>query len=86
MDDLANYEKAQAEREAASALYEYAGVALELTGIRARLAEIKSQHEPLAGLLSLPISERDRMYAAAFFVVVGRMPENVWQVDDMKGA
>ena len=42
--------------------------------IHERLAEIKSQHEPMNSLLDAAMSERDRLYAAAFYVVVGRMP------------
>jgi hypothetical protein len=74
MDDFGNYMKAQAEQRAAYERYNYAGAALENAQIKERLAEIKSQHEPLAGLLAQPLSERDRLYAAAFYVVVGRMP------------
>ena len=74
MDDFGNYMKAQAEKRAAYERYNYAGAALENAQIKERLAEIKSQHEPLAGLLAQPLGERDRLYAAAFYVVVGRMP------------
>lgn len=76
MDDFGNYMKAQAEKRAAYERYNYAGAALETAQIKERLAEIKSQHEPLNGLLAAPMSERDRLYAAAFYVVVGRMPNN----------
>lgn len=68
------YEKAQAERETAYQRYAYAAVALENARVHERLAEIKSQAEPLNGLLGRAMSERDRLYAAAFYVVVGRMP------------
>ena len=74
MDDFRNYLKTQAEKQAAYERYNYAGVALENAQIKERLAEIKSQHEPIAGLLTQPLSERDRLYAVAFYVVVGRMP------------
>lgn len=65
---------AKAEKERAYERYNYASSALDNAKIRERLAEIKSQHEPLASLLSEQRSERDRLYAAAFYVVVGRMP------------
>ncbi len=78
MSDLSNYFRAQAETKAARAVHNYAGVNLRLKQIEERLAEIKSQHEPLHELLNLPgadMSGRDRLYAAAFYVVIGRMPE-----------
>jgi hypothetical protein len=75
-NNFQNYITAQAEKRAAYERYNYAGVALENAQIKERLAEIKSQHEPLAGLLAQPSSERDRLYAAAFYVVVGRMPNS----------
>lgn len=74
MSDLQNYFKARAEKESAYNLYSYASANLNLSQIKERLAEIKSQHEPLAGLLEKPMSERGRLYAAAFYVVVGRFP------------
>jgi hypothetical protein len=74
MGDFGNYMKAQAEKRAAYERYNYAVAALENAQIKERLAEIKSQQEPLAGLLSQPLSERDRLYASAFYVVVGHMP------------
>lgn len=67
-----HYMQAQAETRAARHQHDYAGAALELAQIRERLAEIASQHEPLAALLAAPMGERDRLYAAAFYVVVGR--------------
>jgi hypothetical protein len=70
------YTLAQAERKVAYERYNYAGAALENAQVRERLAEIRSQHEPLASLLERPMSERDRLYAAAFYVVVGRMPKD----------
>jgi len=76
MDDFGNYMKAQAERRAAYERYNYAAEALKNAQIKERLAEIKSQNEPLAGLLSQPLSERDRLYTAAYYVVVGRMPNS----------
>ena len=74
MSDFTNYQKAQADTRAASAEYDRAATALDLAKIKQRLAEIKSQHEPLAVLQDQAMTERDRLYAAAFYVVVGRMP------------
>lgn len=56
--------------------YNYAGAALELARIKERLAEIRSQHEPLASMNPEGNSlARKKQYAAAFYVVFGRMPE-----------
>ena len=77
MSKLLSYFCKTAKREAASRDYSRASVALELAYIRERLAEIKSQHDPLASLLEATLSERDRLYAAAFYVVVGRFPEGI---------
>lgn len=75
MNDFESFLLKKAETRAAVERCNYDTVALANTRIRERLAEIKSQHEPLAGLLQQPMSERERMYAAAFYVVVGRLPE-----------
>jgi hypothetical protein len=75
LSDLLKYFLATAERREARERYNYASAALENAKIKERLAEIKSQHEPLAGLINKPLSERDRLYAAAFYVVVGRLPD-----------
>jgi hypothetical protein len=74
-NDFSGYMLAQAERKAAYERYNHAASALELASIKERLAEIKSQHEPLASLIDKKLSERDRLYAAAYLVVVGRLPE-----------
>ena len=74
MSNFQNYLLQQERKNAAYQRYNYASVALENAQIKERLAEIKSQHEPLASLLEKPLSERDRLYAAAFYVVVGRKP------------
>jgi hypothetical protein len=75
MSDLNMYFLATARKDAAYNLYNYSGSHLENAQIKERLAEIKSQHEPLASLENEKMSERKRLYAAAFYVVVGRMPE-----------
>lgn len=64
----------KSDKETAYARYNHASVALENAQIKERLAEIKSQHEPLSSLAEQPLSERDRLYAAAYYVVVGRLP------------
>jgi hypothetical protein len=74
MHDFINYMKAQAERREAYEKYSYAGQLLENRGIKERLAEVKSQAEPFNTLINASMDERDRLYAAAFYVAVGRMP------------
>ena len=71
-DAFGNYMQAQAERREAYERFCRAEVELVNAQIRERLAEIKSQYEPLAGLLTRPMSERDRLYSAAYYVVTGR--------------
>lgn len=66
----------RAREQAAQARYDHASAALDNARIRARLAEIREQHEPLQGLLESKMTPRDRLYAAAFYVVVGRMPDD----------
>ena len=74
------YLLATAEKERAYANYCHAGAALELAKIKERLAEVQSQHEPLHSLSTRTapqghtLTERERLYAAAFYVVIGRMP------------
>ena len=74
MSDFDRYMTAKAEKRAAYERYNYASVALENAQVKERLAEMASQHEPLAALRDAAMSERDRLYAAAHYVVVGRMP------------
>lgn len=74
MSDFLHYMNAQEKTRTAYERYNYAGTALENARIHERLAEIKSQHEPLASLLNEKLSGRERLYAAAFYVVFGRMP------------
>ena len=72
----AQYQVARAEKRAAYERYNYAGVALELAQIKERFAEIKSQYEPLEKIANADIDERKKLYAVAFYVVLGRFPEN----------
>ncbi len=77
MSDFLSFQMKQAERREAMANYNYAAEKLRGAQINERLAELKSQHEPLAGLITAKLSERDRLHAAAFYVVVGRLPDAV---------
>ena len=74
MSDLSNYRYAQAEREAAYQRLNYATEALENARVRERLAEIKSQHDPINNMIHSMLSAREMLYASAFYVVTGRMP------------
>ena len=51
MSDFGNYMTAQEKKRTAYAEYNYASKKLELAGIKERLAEIRSQHEPMAKLI-----------------------------------
>lgn len=73
------YTKAQADKKAAYELYNYAGQKLENAQIRERLAEIKSQYEPINSLLDGGGTMRDMLYAIAHYVVVGRLPNKPMQ-------
>jgi len=84
MIKFAKYQTARAEARAAYERYNYAGAALELARIKERLAEMASQHEPLAALRDVAMSERDKLYAAAHYAVVGRMPDT--QVELREGS
>ena len=75
MSAFQQYMLYQAKARAAKNLSNYAGVALDNARVMERLAEIDSQHEPIASLLEEKMSERERLYAIAFYVAVGRMPE-----------
>ena len=82
MSDFLNYMKAQAEKREAFAELNAAHARFELAQIRDRLAEIRSQHAPLAKLMDAKMSERERLCAAAFYVVVGRLPDTVTAPQD----
>ena len=77
MSDFLQYMKAQAESRAAVAEYGSAARQLTLARIYERLAEVKSQHEPLNGLIDKPLGARERLYAAAYYVAIGRLPDNL---------
>jgi hypothetical protein len=75
MSDLQSYFLAQAKTEAARYQREAAAFRLELCKIRERLAEIKSQHEPLDSWSDGDSVIRNSIYNAAFYVVVGRVED-----------
>jgi hypothetical protein len=80
MSAEANYFKylmQRAETRAASCNYNHASVALKIAEIEERLAELKSQEEPLRTLMGLQIDEREKLCAAAHYVVCGRIPKDV---------
>lgn len=78
MSDFQQFLHQQANVATARAEYNYSSCKLENASIQMRLAEIKSQHQPLATLAALTtLTERQRMYAAAYYVVHGRIPESV---------
>ncbi len=75
MSKFGSYMLRTSERETAYARYNASSTGLELAQIKERLAEIDSQHEPLASLsVNGDKQERKRLYAAAHYVVSGRMP------------
>ena len=83
MSDFQAYMNMQDRTKTAYSEYCNAGSKLTLAKINERLAEIKSQYEPIATLVGVDEREapntysdyREKMYAAAYYVVRGRMPE-----------
>lgn len=74
-----DYMLAKLEKEKAYEQYNYASANLKLKQIFERLAELKSQHDPLAQkvyeLSRADVSKsRDLLYSVAFYAVVGRWP------------
>lgn len=80
MSDLLQYWLASAEAKSAYNQHSYTGQLLENKKILERLAEIKSQDKPLADIVGGDCRGeeykimRDKLYAAAFYVVIGRLP------------
>ncbi len=70
--DFLTYQLRKTESEAARQQYNYASSHLDLCGVRERLAELKSQCIPGLNADATP-EERMRLYAAAYYVVVGRL-------------
>jgi hypothetical protein len=80
MDDLAapfRYAKAKAEKQAAYERYNYAAAALELAEIRERFAELYSQWDPINAIKESSVEEREKLAAAAHYVVYGRLPYGI---------
>lgn len=75
MSKFSQYMLTQEKTRRAYERYNYAGVSLENARIHERLAEINSQSEPLDGLITRKMGARERLYAAAYYVVIGRFPE-----------
>jgi hypothetical protein len=74
MSDFLRYMEAQAKNRAAFEAYKAASARLELAQIKERLAELRSQHDPLAQLMRSSLPERERLCAAAEYLVTGRLP------------
>ena len=77
MSAFGNYMYAQERVATARMGYNYASVLLENRQIHQRLAEIASQTEPVNLLIERDLSERAKLYALAFYVVVGRFPDGL---------
>ncbi len=74
MSDLLHLWLAQQKTKTAVAETNYARASVDLCQIRERLAEMKSQHEPLHSKSGEDRDIRRLMYNAAFYAVVGRWP------------
>jgi hypothetical protein len=74
MSDFNHYMHMIDKRKAAEINRDYAASQLEIAKIKERLAEIKSQFQPLNDFEGNYMLNRERMYAAAFYVVNGRLP------------
>jgi len=74
MSDFEHYMTTKADVREADAFYNYAACKLERAQIKNRLAKIKSQHEPIHEICNSDLDEREKLYAIAFYVVVGRLP------------
>jgi hypothetical protein len=71
------FEKTKAEKKAAYERYDASASALELAQIKERLAEMGSMSDPLSRMTKSTMIECDRCYTAAYYVVVGRLPQEV---------
>jgi len=72
--DFATYMHAQDKTRLARCEMEKAHARLTLAEIRERLAEVRSQFDPLAGLVNSNMSPRDMALALAEYVVTVRFP------------
>jgi len=77
MSAFEKYMTRKVETRAACERYNGASIALDNARIHERLAEMLSQHEPLCALKDAKLTERSKLYAAAYYVVHGRMPSIV---------
>lgn len=68
------YQSAQRARDAARYAMEAASARLTIAEIDERIAEIDSQHEPLATIMAMHIPERDKLLAVALYIRTGRFP------------
>ena len=84
-ENFLKYTHATEMRKAAMVKVELSHMRLRKALVEERLAKLKSQSEPLSGLMAENISDRDRLYAAAFYVVVGRMPKCAKLAHNSKG-
>lgn len=74
---FAEYRLKRAETREAVADWERACIKMKLARVKERLAEVDSQHEPFNSIInSTTMNEREKLYAAAFYVVRGRMPNH----------
>ena len=78
LNDLAapfRYSLAQSEKKAAYERYNHASIALELATIKERFIELYSQLDPVNKIKDLPLEERDKLCASAYYVMYGRLPD-----------
>jgi len=83
MSDLSDYWARQTETKLAQANHAKANYQVEIARMKERAAELRSQHEPLAGLVNgafkgpncaEPDDVRAAINDAIFYVLVGRFP------------
>jgi len=74
MSNFSEHTSAINKKRSASNLYQYASANLEVCQIRERLIGIKSQHEPMSGILKRKIPEKEKLYAISYYVVTGQLP------------
>ena len=78
LNDLAapfRYLQAQSEKKAAYERYNYASSALELATIKERFMELYSQFDPVNKIKDLPLDDREKFCASAYYVMYGRLPD-----------
>jgi len=75
MHDFFTFRLAKVEEESARNNLNYAGMLLETRSIRKRLAKLKSQTDAKPRILTTDPEVLELMYKAAYWVVIGRLPE-----------